>query len=93
MSGSGSARKKRPLRESPPTASNTTTEDKGKCTTMSRIIKDFGDLRDYLDNEYLANVTETIRAEVSPLQALVSNVQLSLTEVERKIDSLERELN
>jgi hypothetical protein len=57
---------------------NTSTDDKKKCTTMSRIINDFGDLRDYLDKEYQTKVTETIRLETSPLQALVSNVQLSL---------------
>jgi hypothetical protein len=60
---------------------------------MSKVIKDFADLRNYLDNEYLTKVTETIRAEISPLQALVSNVQLSLSTVERRIESLERELN
>jgi hypothetical protein len=90
---SQTGRKKRQLSESPTSSPNTPTEDKRKCTAMTRTINNFGDLRDYLDNEHLNKVTEIIRAEVAPLQALVNNVQISITVVERKMESLEREIN
>jgi hypothetical protein len=93
MSQAGSGRK-RQLSDSP---TGTTTcnpiDDKRQCTTMSKEIKNFGDLKNFMENDYLNKVTEIIRVEVSPIQVLVTNVQISLSAVERKMDSLEREIN